>query len=267
MQNDYTLIRLSEFQQQCLDKKTKYLLLFFHRGYIVRDMCYGIVGAQEIEISLLKVHMTKIGPVTRRGGLDFYKGQLSGADVVLVRSGVGKVNAALCAQELIVSFGVTALINLGVAGAIDGRLSPMDLVLSADLVYHDVDVTVFGYPPTEIPGMASSIFIADKFLVAAAERAAKSIGARYWTGRIATGDCFIASTEGKERIAALCQPLAVEMEGAGVGHAAQLWGVPFVVLRCISDRADEEGTTAYRFNEKDGADQSARLVLRMLDLR
>jgi adenosylhomocysteine nucleosidase len=230
-------------------------------------MCFCLVGAQEVEISLLKAYMAEAGSITctRRGGLDFYRGHLSGADVVLVRSGVGKVNAALCAQELIVTFGATALINLGLAGAIDGRLSPMDTVISADLVYHDVDVTGFGYRPTEIPGMASSTFVADAALVSAAERAAKSIGARSWTGRIATGDCFVASTEAKERIAALCQPLAVEMEGAGVGHAAQLWGVPFVVIRCISDRADENGTSAYKFNERDGADQSARLVLRMLE--
>jgi adenosylhomocysteine nucleosidase len=222
-----------------------------------------------VEISLLKEYMAEAGPpvCSRRGGLDFYRGHLGGVDVVLVRSGVGKVNAALCAQELIVTFGVEALINMGLAGAIDGRLSPMDLVLSTDLVYYDVDVTGFGYRPTEIPGMASSVFAADKFLIAAAEGAAKSIDARFWMGRIATGDCFVASTAAKERIAALCQPLAVEMEGAGVGHAAQLWGVPFVVIRCISDSADENGTSAYKFNERDGADQSARLVLRMLERR
>jgi adenosylhomocysteine nucleosidase len=229
-------------------------------------MYFGLVGAEEAEISLLKARMAGAVTCTRRGGLDFYQGHLSGVDVVLVCSGVGKVNAALCAQELIRAFGVTALINLGLAGAIDGRLVPMDLVLSTDLVYHDVDVTGFGYRPTEIPGMGASNFVADVALVSAAEKAAKSIGARFWTGRIATGDCFVASTEGKERIAALCQPLAVEMEGAGVGHAAQLWGVPFVVIRCISDRADEEGTATYDFNEKDGADQSARLVFRMLEL-
>jgi adenosylhomocysteine nucleosidase len=230
-------------------------------------MVYGIIGAQAVEIGLLLEKMREHkGSVTRTvaAGMEFCRGRIDGVEVVAVRSGVGKVNGALCCQELIRSFGAGAVINTGLAGAIGAGLKPMDLVLSTDLVYHDMDATGFGYEPTVIPQMLKSHFEADALLLVAAQKAATEQRLAFFSGRIATGDQFVASASAKAHIDRICRPLAVEMEGAAIAHTATLYKIPFLVIRCISDEADAAGVKTYAFNETAAANQSAELVIRLL---
>ena len=226
----------------------------------------GIIGAMDVEIRYLKDAMTKTS-VKTRAGLEFLEGCLRGQDVVLARCGIGKVNAALCAQALIDAFDIARVINTGIAGAISDKLRPCDIVFSTDAVYHDFDVTGFGYAPMEIPGM-DSVFKADARLLEIAAQAGASLNLTsvLHMGRIATGDVFVASLKKKREIQALCDPLCVEMEGAAIAHVCRANNTPFVIIRCISDMADDSGHAAYTFNEQAAAENSARLVTRMLEI-
>jgi adenosylhomocysteine nucleosidase len=229
-------------------------------------MKIGIIGAMDVEIALLKNEIATVEKTTI-AGLEFYSGAIAAHKAVLVKSGIGKVNAALCAQLLIREFGVTHVINTGIAGAISSELRPLDIVLSTEAVYHDVDASGFGYPVTVIPGM-ESVFVADTALIDAAEKAVKAAGlpGKVVCGRIATGDAFVASSVLKVHIRGICNPLCVEMEGAAIAHACTLNATPFVIIRCISDMADDSGNADYAFNEKTAADMCARITMGILSI-
>lgn len=231
----------------------------------------GIIGAMDVEINIFCEEMEKNGSLkkTECGNLVFNEGNLCGKNVVVVKSGIGKVNAALCAQRLILQFGVEKIINTGIAGAIQENLHIHDMVVSTDAVYHDMDATAFGYEPTEIPQMHTSAFDADEKMIAAAEKAfAQSESAKKYKlirGRIASGDQFISYAEQKEHIEEICSPACVEMEGAAIAHACFLNQIPFVILRCISDNADDSYEVTYSFNEKIASEECASVVLKMLE--
>lgn len=231
----------------------------------------GIIGAMDVEISIFCAEMEKNGSLkkTECGNLVFNEGNLCGKNVVVVKSGIGKVNAALCAQRLVLQFGVEKIINTGIAGAIQENLHIHDMVVSTDAVYHDMDATAFGYEPTEIPQMHTSAFDADEKMIAAAEKAfAQSESAKKYKlirGRIASGDQFISYAEQKEHIEEICSPACVEMEGAAIAHACFLNQIPFVILRCISDNADDSYEVTYSFNEKIASEECASVVLKMLE--
>ena len=227
----------------------------------------GIIGAMEVEVQALRSLMS--GAQERAaGGLAFTEGSLDGVQVVIVRSGVGKVNAALCAQRLILQFGVTHIINTGIAGALASGLKVLDFVASTDALYHDMNAVGFGYKMTEIPQMDCSDFPADTAMLEAAEKAFASLpeaeGHKLIKGRIATGDQFISDKALKQQIKADCNPACVEMEGTAIAHACYLNKVPFVIIRCMSDMADDIGENTYSFNEKTAANLSASLVRKML---
>jgi adenosylhomocysteine nucleosidase len=228
----------------------------------------GIIGAMETEIEFLRGLMGNEIKKTEAGTIVFNEGKIHGTDVVVVRSGVGKVNAALCAQRLALQFGCSNIINTGVAGAMAQGLGVMDFVVSTDAVYHDMDATGFGYKVTEIPQMKCSDFIADKKLIEAAEKSFSSIkeaeGHSLIKGRIATGDQFISDKSIKEKIMENCNPACVEMEGTAIAHACYLNDTPFVIIRCMSDMADDSGENTYSFNENTAASLSGQLVLEML---
>jgi adenosylhomocysteine nucleosidase len=225
----------------------------------------GIIGAMEIEVLKLKNAMESL-VISKYAGLEFYEGSLQGCEVIVVRCGIGKVNAAICTQLLASVFNVTHIINTGIAGAIFQKLRPCDIVLSTDALYHDFDATGFSYPPTVIPGM-NSVFEADKALLVVAEQAGQSLklDSKMCRGRIATGDIFVASKTKKSDIQKLCNPMCVEMEGAAIAHTCYVNDIPFVIIRCISDMADDSGNTDYTFNEKSAAETSPLLVTRMLE--
>ncbi|UKI55483.1 MAG: 5'-methylthioadenosine/adenosylhomocysteine nucleosidase [Treponema succinifaciens] len=226
----------------------------------------GIIGAMSVELELLKSKLEENPTVTKAGGMTFTEGKINGISVVLVQSGVGKVNAALCAQRLILKFGCTHIINTGIAGAMASGLKVLDFVASTDAVYHDMDATGFGYKKTEIPQMKCSDFPADGKMLEAARSAFKEFPAEHKLvfGRIATGDQFISDKEKKSAIQETCSPACVEMEGAAVAHACWINEIPFVIIRCMSDMADDDGESIYSFNENEAASLSGSLVLSML---
>ena len=221
-------------------------------------MTIGIIGAMEQEVALLKLKLAH-PQIKKAAGLDFFTGQLGGKNVVVVRSGIGKVNAAICAQVLISLFGANYIINTGVAGGLDPTLNIGDIVVSTDLVQHDMDVHYFSHPRGMIPGLGIAFFAADTSLVQAAMEAGATI-----TGRIATGDCFVSDSEKKQDIAQTFNAMCVEMEGAAIAQTCFLNGIPFVVIRSISDKADEDATISFEQFVEQAAQNSSNLVERMI---
>ena len=230
----------------------------------------GIIGAMETEIEFLRKLMGSEIKKTEAGSIVFNEGKIHGVDVVVVRSGLGKVNAALCAQRLALQFGCTNIINTGVAGAMAHGLGVMDFVVSTDAVYHDMDAVGFGYELGQVPQMSVFSFVADKGMIEAAKKAFADLGLskehQMIEGRIATGDQFISDKAAKAKIAENFSPACVEMEGAAIAHACYLNKVPCVVLRCMSDMADDLRRSVYDFNEQAAAEMCARVVEKMIQL-
>ncbi|QZY57136.1 5'-methylthioadenosine/adenosylhomocysteine nucleosidase [Crassaminicella profunda] len=226
----------------------------------------GIIGAMDEEIQILKEKM-ELEKEEHFAGMIFYKGKLMGKDIVVVRSGIGKVNAGVCTQVLISNFHVDAIINTGVAGAIHDDLNVGDIVISTDVIEHDFDVTAFGgYTLGQIPRMEEYIFKADEKLVEIAVKASEKETVKYktTTGRIVSGDVFVASPEKKDFLWKEFSAFCAEMESAAIGHAAYLNKVPFVIIRAMSDKAD--GSAHVNFNEFviEAANNSVEIVLDML---
>ncbi len=225
-------------------------------------MKFGIIGAMDVEIELLVSKMSSCKK-TEYAGLVFYEGELNEKFVTVVKSGIGKVNAAICAQILILKFGSTHVINTGIAGAMDKRLRILDTVISTECVYHDADTTFFGDAPCTIPDMPT-YFYADKDLIESA-LSYQPPKFKLYSGRIASGDQFICTKEGKEKIEHDCNPMCVEMEGCAVAHTCFVNKVPFLIIRSISDNADENVSVDYNFNRGTAAETSANIVLNILN--
>ena len=227
----------------------------------------GIIGAMEEEVEALRGKLTYV-KTTSRASMDFYAGKMGNKEVVIVRSGIGKVNAGICAQILVSQFGADTLINTGIAGSLDAQIDIGDMVISTDALHHDMDATVFGDPAGQIPRMDTLSFPADKELVekavAANEKANPDI--HTFTGRVASGDQFISDKEAKERIVSLFHPMCVEMEGAGIAQAAYLNKVSYVIIRAISDKADNSATMDYPTFEKKAIAHSVRLMKELLPM-
>lgn len=229
---------------------------------------YGIIGAMESEVKELAKGLQNKEAV-EYAGLTFLCGFLCGKNVVIVKSGIGKVNAALCAQALILKFNVTKVINTGIAGALRSGLGVFDFVISSAAVYHDFDTTAFGYKAGQVPGMPEK-FDADQNLgelaLAAFEKTEFSKEHKAVKGLIASGDQFISDSKQKKNIQANFEPACVEMEGAAIAHTCFLNSVPFVIVRCMSDMADESVEQTYAFNEDICAAASACLVKKIIEL-
>lgn len=221
----------------------------------------GIIGAMDLEVEALKARM-EAPRVTKRARMEFYEGRLSGVDTVVVRCGVGKVNAALCVQLLADLFGVTHIINTGIAGSLNADLDIGDILISVDAIQHDMDVRVFGYALGEIPSMGSREFKADEAMGRLAleicARVNPDVKARL--GRVVTGDQFICDAGVKDHLLREFGADCAEMEGGAIAHAAWLNGIPFVILRAISDKADNSAEMDYPTFERIAAANSARLA-------
>ena len=228
-------------------------------------MTIGIIGAMEEEVAVLKQEMD-IEETVDYASMQFCKGTLCGKNVVIVRSGIGKVNAAICAQILADKFNVDVLINTGIAGSLDAAIDIGDMVISTDLVEHDMDATIFGDPLGQVPRMDTFSFPAEANLiekaVAANEEANPDI--KTFTGRIVSGDQYVSSAEVKEKLVKNFQAKCTEMEGAAIAHAAYLNKVSCVIIRAISDKADNSATMDYPTFEKKAIEHSVRLVRNLL---
>ena len=228
-------------------------------------MIIGIIGAMEEEVAILKEAM-EIEETVFYASMNFCKGKLCGKDVVIVRSGIGKVNAGICAQILVDKFNAEVLINTGIAGSLDAQIDIGDMVVSTDCVEHDMDASIFGDPVGQVPRMDTFSFPADPVLVgkalAANEEANPDI--KTFAGRIVSGDQFVSSSEVKDKLVNLFGAKCTEMEGAAIAHAAYLNKVSCVIIRAISDKADNSATMDYPTFEKKAIEHSVRLVQNLL---
>ena len=228
-------------------------------------MKIGIIGAMEVEVESLKSAMA-VKRTINKASMDFFEGTIGDTEVVVVRSGICKVNAGICVQILSDTFGVTHILNTGVAGSLDARINIGDIVLSTDAAYHDVDATVFGYKKGEIPQMGVRSFPADKELIekakAAIKTAAPDLGV--FEGRVCSGDQFISDKVVKDRIIEELGGMCCEMEGAGIAQACYLNKIPFIIIRAISDKADGSDVMDYPEFEKKAAHDCAALVMEMI---
>lgn len=222
----------------------------------------GIIGAMTVEVKTLKQQMSGMC-VSKRAGMEFFDGHLDGLPAVIVQCGVGKVNAALCVQILCDCFGVTHLVNTGVAGSLCAQLDIGDLVISQDAMYHDFTCHALNpnYKVGQIPGLDVAAFPADDLLVRCAESAAQKIHPGHVrVGRIASGDQFVASKEQKSQIVSDTGALCTEMEGGAIAHAAWRNKVPFVIIRAISDKADDSAQMDYPSFEAAAAERCANVT-------
>ena len=221
----------------------------------------GIIGAMQVEVDLLLKAMDRKYGKTIAGSV-FYEGILEGLPVVVVQCGVGKVNAALCVQILCDCFAVTHVVNTGIAGSLCADLDIGDLVISQDAMYHDFDCVHFGYEMGRVPGMDVTAFPADAHLAQLACAAAEKVNPGHSKmGRVASGDLFVAAKAAKEAIIEKTGALCTEMEGAAIAQAAHRNGVPFVILRAISDKADNSAQMDYPAFEQQAAHRCAAVTL------
>ena len=221
----------------------------------------GIIGAMEVEVECLKKDMV-IQREIRKAGMEFCEGVLMGQPVVVVRSGIGKVNAAVCTQILVDEFHADAIINTGIAGSLNAQIDIGDIVISTDVLHHDMDAVNFGYEPGQIPQMDVFSFQADEVLANQAEKVCREVNPeiRVFRGRVVSGDQFIADKAVKERITNQFHGFCTEMEGAAIAQASYLNQVPFVIIRAISDKADDSATVDYPTFEKKAIEHSVKLV-------
>lgn len=222
----------------------------------------GIIGAMSIEVETLKNQMRSFD-VSCRSGMTFFEGTLEGLSVVVVVCGVGKVNAALCVQVLCDCFGVTHIVNTGVAGSLDVALDIGDFVISSDAMYHDFDCHPINpnYAIGQVPGLPVRSFPADETMIRYAMEAAEEVHPGHARiGRVASGDQFICRKEQKEKIIQDTGALCTEMEGAAISHAAWKNQIPFVVIRAISDKADDSAEMDYPTFESIAAKRCAAVT-------
>lgn len=224
----------------------------------------GIIGAMEEETTLIKTAM-EIENTINKAGCTFYIGKLENKTAVVVRSGIGKVNAAMCTQILIDDFKVEGVINTGAAGALADGITVGDVVISNDALQHDMDCSPLGDPIGVIPRMKESIFKADKTLVDAAFTASnKVIENKTIKGRIVSGDQFVASMELKKKLRDHFGGSCAEMEGAAIAHVCSVNNIPYVVIRNISDSADGSADVSFAEFCKTAADHSGKIVIEMM---
>ena len=221
----------------------------------------GIIGAMEDEVAQLKKNM-EIEETTEVASLSFCRGKLSGREVVVVRSGIGKVNAAICTQILVDQFHVDVIINTGIAGSLDAESDIGDIVISTDAVEHDMDASIFGDPIGQIPQMDTFSFPADESLVKLAKEVNEKANpdVHTWIGRVVSGDQFVSSGEKKEQLIRVFDAKCTEMEGAAIAHAAYLNKISCVIIRAISDKADNSAVVDYPAFEAAAIRHSVRLI-------
>ncbi len=226
-------------------------------------MKIGIIGAMEEEIKVLKEQMTEVKTWEQAGHL-FLSGQYQRHELIVVRSGVGKVLSAVATTILIHQYQVNAVINTGSAGGIGQGLKVGDVVIATKTAYHDADVTGFGYEYGQLPGMPL-YYEASRYLVEEAVKAAEKNGLNVKKGLIVTGDSFIDHQEKiKEILKHFPEALACEMEGAAVAQAATQFNIPYLVIRAMSDTADHEATESFDEFIIHAGKKSAEMVLTLI---
>ena len=224
----------------------------------------GLIGAMDEEVAVIKAWMTDVVEESL-AGCDFFVGKLDGADVVLQKSGIGKVNAAISTTLLLNNYAPDKIINIGSAGGFDAELEVGDVVISDHVVHHDVDVTVFGYEIGQVPNLPAT-FKADESLVQCAAKAVEKVGkVTAKTGLIGSGDVFMHEAgrvaQAREAFPSM---IAVEMEAAAVAQVCHKFETPFVVVRSLSDVADKESPASFEEYLKVAAENSSLMIREMI---
>ncbi|MBR5485592.1 MAG: 5'-methylthioadenosine/adenosylhomocysteine nucleosidase [Oscillospiraceae bacterium] len=224
-------------------------------------MKWGIIGAMDSEVELIKSSLTDSTDLSL-GFVTFTQGKYKNEEIVICSSGIGTVNAAVNAQLMIERFNVDCIINTGIAGAADDRLGVMDVVVSSEVIYHDrAEDPYTKFPPYKIS------FDANKALIERAEKAITQLhGKAPMVGRIATGDVFVTDSALKASIVEKCHPLCVEMEGAAIAQVAFMNSLPFIIVRTMSDSADDEGAETYDNFFAVAAQRSGEILLKMFEM-
>lgn len=225
----------------------------------------AIIGAMDQEVEELKQALSD-RQLEQIAGFDFYTGQLNGTDVVLLKSGIGKVNAAIGTSILLDRYKPSCVINTGSAGGFDESLEVGDLVVSDEVRHHDVDLTVFGYEPGQLPGLPPA-FVPDPLLVEIAEQCITGMNrVRTVNGLIATGDIFMDNPERVSATRTLFPAMkACEMEAAAVAQACYRFGVPFIIVRALSDIAGKASGVSFKQFIDQAAHHSAEMVISIVD--
>ena len=226
-------------------------------------MKFGIIAAMEEELKTLLLTLEDKKEVVVLGKT-YFEGRIGRHEVVLVQSGIGKVLSAMSVAILAETFGVDAIINTGSAGAVSEGLAIGDVVIADRLVYHDVDVTAFGYAYGQMAGQ-ELYYQAEQTLVASLQTVLNQQGIHNHVGLIATGDSFIAGQEKVDVIKnRFPEVLAVEMEGAAIAQAAQAAGKPFLVIRAMSDTAQGDANISFEAFILEAGKRSAQTLLALL---
>lgn len=235
----------------------------FHKG---ADMKIGIIGAMESEVGGLRAKLEDV-TVSKYAQREFIEGKMAGKEIVLVKCGVGKVNAACCAQVLCDIYHVDVIINTGVAGSLDPAIDIGDVVICTEAVQHDMDCVGFGAPLGKIPFLKTSEFKADEKLRLLANDICGEVcnDITAFEGRIATGDQFVCSKEKKKFITDNFNAMCCEMEGAAIAQTAYLNDVSFLILRAISDKADDTASVDYPAFERMAAWHSIKILTELIN--
>jgi adenosylhomocysteine nucleosidase len=227
-------------------------------------MKIGIIGAMDVEVAELIESMANIKKETISSTV-YYEGTLQGKNVVVAKCGVGKVHAAVCAQTMILKYKPDTIINTGVAGSLNSELDIADLVISNNVVQHDMDTSGLGDPIGLISGVNLINIPCPKNLVEKIEKAAKTIeNTNVIVGTIASGDQFICNQDKKDYIVNNFNALCAEMEGAAIGHVCYLNNVDFCIVRAISDKADGSAHMDFPEFTKIAAKKSTQLINTLL---
>ncbi|MFD1899067.1 5'-methylthioadenosine/adenosylhomocysteine nucleosidase [Enterococcus termitis] len=227
-------------------------------------MKIGIIGAMDQEVKILKEKLSDTRSWERAGAL-FVSGSLGRHEVIVVRSGIGKVLSAVTTTLLIHQYGVNMVINTGSAGGIGSGLKVGDVVISDKLAYFDVDVTGFGYAPGQLPGMPL-YYECSEYLKLEMKKAAENTGMSVQHGLIVTGDSFVNDKEKVQKILHdFPEALACEMEGASIAQAAAQFNIPFLVVRAISDTADHEASQTFDEFIEEAGEKSAQMVIHFVE--
>lgn len=224
----------------------------------------GIICALDIEAEKLKANL--MNPKSERiGRLSFVSGILKGREAVIGMAGMGKVNAAMCAQTMVLRYAPSLIVNSGVAGSLSPRLGIGDIAVGTGVVQHDFDTTAMGDPPAFFNDMNSDTFPCDPDAARAILRAAEGEGVHALPAKIASGDQFIADGSVKARLVKLFGAEACEMEAGAIAHVCYANGVKCAVIRAISDSTDGEHHVEFVKFLPVAADNSARVLMRFLE--
>ncbi len=219
----------------------------------------GIIGAMDIEVDGLKKVADDISEQVI-SGITFTKCKLFGKDTVIAQGGIGKINAALCTEAMILKYQPDIIINIGIAGSLSAKLAIGDIVIASDVCQHDYDTSAIGDIVGFIPEINAIKIPADKTAISKFSSVVADLGINYQIGTIASGDQFVANDVQKEYIISQFDAIACEMEAAGVGLVCALNNTPFAILRALSDSADEGSCENYPTFRLIAADRSVKVI-------